>query len=128
MIVVDTSVWIAALRSAVSDTSKALQELIDADEVALAIPVRIELIAGASRKDRVPIRRALSALPVLYPGNETWSMIDEWIEQAAHAGERFGFGDLLIGALAAQHGALVWSLDTDFARMERLRLVARYDL
>ena len=44
-----------------------------------------------------------------------------------YAGERFAFVDMLIGVLAADSGALVWSLDSDFERMERLGLVSRYD-
>jgi predicted nucleic acid-binding protein len=34
---------------------------------------------------------------------------------------------MLIGVLAADTGALVWSLDSDFERMERLGLVSRFD-
>lgn len=49
------------------------------------------------------------------------------MDRAGVAGERFGFGDLLIGALAAETGSLVWSLDADFGRMDRLRLVELYD-
>jgi predicted nucleic acid-binding protein len=62
-------------------------------------------------------------LPLVYPGEETWPLIDTWIDRAARAGQRFGFGDLLIGALASETGALVWSLDADFARMRRASLV-----
>jgi predicted nucleic acid-binding protein len=89
-------------------------------------PVRTELLSGASRRDRAPLKRALSALPILYPTDETWGTLDRWVERSAESGMRFGVGDLLIGALAADIGALVWSLDTDFGRMESLHLVEVY--
>ncbi|HTI38350.1 MAG TPA: PIN domain-containing protein [Vicinamibacterales bacterium] len=127
MIVIDTSVWIAALRHAAGREARMLQSLLDADEVVLAVPVRLEILGGASVADRKRLRRALSALPVIYPTDATWQRLDGWVEQAAAAGERFGFGDLLIAALAADVGSLVWSLDRDFARMERLRFVSCYD-
>jgi len=126
VIVVDTSVWVAALRKSATPDAKCLQRLLDADEVALPAPVRTELLSGASRKDRPRLKRALSALPILYPADATWATIDRWVETAGEAGERFGVGDLLIGAVAAEIGALVWSLDADFARMERLKLVQVY--
>lgn len=125
MIVVDTSVWVAALRKG-GEEARVLASLLDADEVLLPIPVRVELLAGASTADRLKLRRALSALPLAYPTDDTWSLIDGWIERAAASGERFGLGDLLIGAIAAESGALIWSLDKDFARMERVGLVRRY--
>lgn len=126
MIVVDTSVWVASLRRGRSDEADVLRALLDADEVALAAPVRVELLSGASNADRAKLRRALSALPVLYPSADTWMLIDTWIERAGRRGSRFGLGDLLIGALTSEIGALLWSLDADFERMEALGLVERY--
>jgi predicted nucleic acid-binding protein len=126
VIVVDTSVWVAALRRSATANAKCLQRLLDADEVALSVPVRTELLSGASRNDRPRLKRALSALPILYPTDATWATIDRWVETASEAGERFGVGDLLIGAVAAEIGALVWSLDADFERMEKLKLIQRY--
>ena len=127
MIVVDTSVWVSALRAPGSPEAPFLVDLLDADEVGLALPVRVELLSGASTPDRAKLRRTLSALPVLYPTDETWALIDSWIDIAARKGQRFALGDLLIGAIAAEQGALVWSLDADFARMASAGLIGRYE-
>lgn len=126
MVVVDSSVWIAALRTRGSREAEVLHALLDADEVALPVPVRTELLSGAAAGDRARLRRGLSALPLVYPTDETWTLIDRWVELAGIAGQRFGLGDLLIGALASEIDALVWSLDQDFARMEAVGLVRRY--
>lgn len=126
MIVVDTSVWILALRSASGPEAIALRSLLDADEVALAVPVRTELLMGARAGDRRKLAKELKGLPLLYPIDESWRTIDSWTERASRAGITFGIGDLLIGVLAADIGGLVWSLDSDFERMEKLKLVDRY--
>jgi len=123
VIFVDTSVWVAALRSDASPEARRLVRLLDADLVALALPVRVEILSGASVTNRVKLRRTLSSLPLFYPRESTWALIDAWVDLAGVAGEHFGFADLLIGAIAAEQGGEVWSLDSDFARMARVGLV-----
>ena len=126
MIVVDTSVWVEAIRRPKGTTQFTLRQLIDADEVGLALPVRIELIAGIARKDRRAFVRALSGLSILVPTEETWRLIEPWVAPAADKRHRFGVTDLLIAGLAHEAGALVWSLDADFDRLESLGLVQTY--
>jgi predicted nucleic acid-binding protein len=126
MIVVDTSVWVAARRQPASEIAGTLTSLLDADEVALALPVRWELWAGTAKQDRRAFRRAFSALPLLVPTEETWAPLDEWIARAGDRGERFAVTDLLIARLADEIGALVWSLDDDFERLGQLKLVQMY--
>lgn len=117
MIVVDTSVWIAALRSATSHEAQTLGKLLDADEVLLAVPVKIELLSGTSARHRARLRSALSALPLAYPTDETWALMDRWTDQAVRSGAAFGVGDLLIAAIAHESDALIWSLDKAFRRL-----------
>jgi predicted nucleic acid-binding protein len=50
-------------------------------------------------------------------------MIETWADRAVRAGERFGFADLLIGALVAQHSCPRWSSDADFGHLARLGLL-----
>jgi predicted nucleic acid-binding protein len=126
MIIVDTSVWVEANRHPTGSEASVLRQLIDAEDVVLARPVRVELLSGVAKKDRTAFRRGLSALPVVWPTDDTWQQIEDWVPPAADKGQRFGISDLLIAALADELGALVWSLDSDFDRLEALGLVQRY--
>jgi len=123
MIFVDTSVWIEALREEPGPTARRLSALLDSAQVGLAAPVRLELLSGAPRASLTRLRRVLSALPLYYPTRDTWSLVERWVETAVAKGQRFGLGDLLIGAIAAERGGEVWSLDADFARMARLKFL-----
>jgi len=123
VIFVDTSVWVEYFRGRHSRLIEALERLLDEDRVALAVPVRIELLTSASKKDLRPLRRVLSALPLFTPSERVWPTIEQWVESSVARGERFGFGDLLIASIAAENEGEIWSLDDDFARMARLGLV-----
>ena len=123
MILVDTSVWVQAFRRERSREAEHLKALLDASEVAMTPPVRIELLGGSSTADLPRLRRTLSALPLFIPGAETWDRVDGWIERAVRAGRRFGVADLLIAGVAAENGLPIWSLDGDFAAMATLGFV-----
>ena len=60
----------------------ALGPLIEADEVTLALPVRLELWTGVARQDRRAFLRTYGALPQLHPTEDTWRVLPAWIEKA----------------------------------------------
>jgi predicted nucleic acid-binding protein len=126
MILVDTSVWVDYFRGASREIIAHIHKLLDEDQAALAMPVRIELLGGSSKKDLPKLRRALSGLPVLTPGRSSWELVETWVDIAVFEGERFGVSDLLIGALATERGFQVWSLDSDFGRMQKLGFAQLY--
>jgi len=126
VIVVDTSVWVQALRHGESAEAGTLRSLLDADEVALALPVRVELLAGVSAEQRASLTRALTAVPLVRPTDDTWDQLEAWGPVAARAGQHFAVTDLLIAALTRELGGMVWSLDADFARMAALGFVQAY--
>jgi predicted nucleic acid-binding protein len=80
-------------------------------------------VSGATRK-RLADR--LGALTVLYPTDDTWYTLDAWTERASRSGQTFSVVDLIVGILASDVGALVWSRDKDFERLEKLKLVRLY--
>jgi len=123
VIAVDTSVWIDFFRGRTPVVEK-LAALLDRDQVTLPVPVRIEILSGARKAEGPRLGRLLSALPVLYPTDDLWRRMEGWVTAGSAAGQRFGVGDLLIAALAVEHGCTLWSLDRDFARMARLGMVA----
>jgi predicted nucleic acid-binding protein len=126
VVFVDTSVWIAALRKGGGVEAGALRALLDTDQVALAAPVRVELLSGAPQRERARLTRVLSALPRYFPTQVAWDTIESWVERGARRGHRFGVADLLIAAITAEQSGMLWSLDSDFKRMATLRFIELY--
>lgn len=126
MISVDTSVWIAFLRRADPHIVDVLGSLLEDDAVSLPAPVRLELVGGTRAGEQRHLASLLDALLPLQPGATTWSLAESWALDAAARGQRFGATDLLIGALAAERGHRLWSLDRDFERLAALGYVQAF--
>lgn len=126
MIVVDTSVWVSFFRDPKSSIRWKLTECIDDDLVLLPRSVRVELLSGVGVHTVSLLERALSGLMVVTPSSDTWRLMDDWAKKGAKFGARFGVGDLLVAATAAERGALVWTLDRDFEPMVRLKWIRRF--
>jgi predicted nucleic acid-binding protein len=126
VICADTSVWIAALRDRTTASALHLAELVEADAVVVPAPVRIEVLAGAPKRELAALADGFLGLVGVVPDQATWEKVEGWVAEAVAAGQRFGVVDLLIAAIAAEREASLWSLDADFARMQKLGFVELY--
>lgn len=122
-VLVDTSVWVDYFRGKNEGLRRELDRLLDEDDVAIAAPVRIEILLGVPPAMRGTLARLLAALPTHRPQDTDWDTMEEWAIRAGEAGHRFAIGDLAIASVAARLGIAVWSLDKDFERMSALDFV-----
>jgi predicted nucleic acid-binding protein len=123
---IDTSVWITFFRNSDRKIVAQLDYLLDKDLVALAAPVRTELIAGVRRNEQGRLIKSLDALPTFIPQAKTWNLIDSLAVSASAKGDRFGVVDMLIAAISKENSGTLWSLDGDFLRMEKLGFLKSY--
>ncbi len=71
MIVVDTSVWIAYFRGAITPQTTKLDEILGHDEIAMGDLILVELLQGIdSEREFNRVRKLLSSLPVIDLGGE----------------------------------------------------------
>jgi predicted nucleic acid-binding protein len=123
MVIADTSVWIPFFNRPDSHEKAALDLLIDADDVMLVGVVLAELLQGCrTPSERVTLSDALSALPYREVTTSTWMHTGDLSAQLLRKGITLPLSDLLIAALAIEHGCRVYSLDTHFTRIPGLSL------
>lgn len=119
VIFVDTSVWISFFRGSDTKLTEVLDDLINQDNAALALPVKIELLTGCRKNELATMQRVLSSLQTFEPVSSSWLLVESMALDAAKLGFRFGFADLLIAAISHENNGKLWSLDSDFKRMNK---------
>lgn len=121
MILVDTSIWIEALRR---DRPLNLEELVDFDEIVTCLPILQELLQGFRDERAFRIaRESLTALPTIES-----PLRQEIFEEAANlyrAARRNGLTvrsstDCLIAACAIRNNLTVLHRDRDFPLLARV--------
>ncbi len=119
MILVDTSAWIAFFRGS-SPLAQRVDELLDANELALCGPVVTELRRGLRfSSERQRVLASLTACHLLEPPAQLWEEAGELGFLLGRKGAVVKSMDLLIAAYALTHGVALLTRDADFERMRR---------
>ncbi len=125
-VVIDTSVWIAYFKGSSASIRSRFDDLLDTGNILLVSPVKMELLSGVKQQEIFRLERIFQAVDPFIPDSATWEYVEECIKKSSRKGIRFGIMDLLIAASAHQNTCLLWSLDKDFLKMEKLELVHLY--
>jgi predicted nucleic acid-binding protein len=122
-VMVDTSVWIDALRRSASPVSVALRSLLVADRARTCGPVVFEIQRGLRPKERSLVLPLLEAVRRVPFGDEDFSRAAALDSRLRSGGETLPAMDLLIAAACLHHGLPLMTLDRHFDRVPDLVLV-----
>lgn len=118
MVLVDSSVWIEALRrQGRLDVKVALEALLEAYEAQLCAPVRLEVMGGSRREERRMIGSYFSIIPYRSVGPDDWERAISLAWRLRGAGLTVPWLDVLIASLAIHDCVRLFTIDTHFEKI-----------
>jgi predicted nucleic acid-binding protein len=129
LILVDTSVWIDFFRSSPGRAGRELRRMIaDAEPFALTGVVIAGILQGLKR-DAQRIEHYLSLWEMMEPlGFSTYTHAASISRLGRSKGVSLTTIDTIIAAIAIEHNAMLFTLDTDFSRIIRFTPLRLYGL
>lgn len=115
MILVDSSVWIEALRrDGRLDIKLAVEGLLEADEALICAPIRLKVLAGAQPEDREQIARHLSLVPDRPCVDEDWNRSTRLAWKCRDAGVAIPPEHAFVASIALHDGIRIFATDEVF--------------
>lgn len=124
MILVDSSVWIAAWRGADDQVVATLSQLVESEAAAINPLIRVELLQGAKDAGHQrALQTLITPIPIL-PLEDIWEDVPRYALRWRSRGVTITTIDAIIAtqSIATRHA--LWSLDKVFTRIEGLPLFA----
>ena len=119
---VDTCIWASFFGKPASPEKLAVDELLDADRVALAGPIVGEVLLGFRRKDQADwVVSRLRLANYVEAGWDDWRAAADDGRVLAAKGNQIPLSDLLVAAVAKRCNAWVYSTDPHFDLMSDLK-------
>ena len=123
MILVDTSVWVVALRDPASRERRELDGLLQQDVVTTTDVVVGEVLQGArSVEDFLKVADRMDALHYLHADKSIWSRAARLSFDLRRQGLTTALSDVLIATVAIYNDCDVYAIDSDFERIPGVRL------
>ena len=118
MVLLDSSVWIEALRKrGALEVKCAVEVLLEEYEATMCSPTRLEVLGGAREEEREELNRFFSVLPYLRAQEDDFTTATQHAWTLAKKGVRVAWFDLLIAAIALRVNCRVYSIDKHFEDM-----------
>jgi predicted nucleic acid-binding protein len=118
MVLVDSSVWIEALRrEGRLDVKLALESLLEEYEAAWCGPVKLEVLGGARAQDRGKLEAHFSCIPYFQMKDAAWDSAKELAWRLRDRGCAAPWNDILITALSLEADCRIYSVDKHFEMM-----------
>jgi predicted nucleic acid-binding protein len=120
VILPDTSIWVAYLRTGAKGLTRELNLALDRREVLACGPVLAELVAGARPPDRASLVASLAGLPWAELDHNAWQSVGLLAAELRDLGQTLPLTDLEIAVAAHTAGATLWTADRHFERVATL--------
>ena len=118
MVLVDSSVWIEAIRRDGSLNVKlALENLLEEYEAAWCGPVKLEVLGGARSQDREQLEAHFSCIPYFPMMDTAWDSAKKLAWRLRDRGCTAPWNDILIAALSVKADCRVYAVDKHFEQM-----------
>ncbi|MBI2082237.1 MAG: PIN domain-containing protein [Deltaproteobacteria bacterium] len=123
MILVDSSVWIAAWRGHHPDLMNKLSVIVEAGEAVINPLIRTELLQGAKDKaHQKKLTGLLDPIPVDLITSEIWDAAPVYYLECREKGITLTTVDCLIATHSFAKKISLWSLDKVFNQLPKIRL------
>ena len=114
-VLVDTCIWASFFGKPGSPEKLAVDDLLDADRVALVDPVLGEVLLGFRRKDQADwVASRLRLVHHVEVGWDDWRAAADLGRELAASGHRLPLTDLVVAAVALRCGVWVYTTDPHF--------------
>jgi hypothetical protein len=118
MVLVDSSVWIEALRrDGRVDVKVALESLLEEYEATFCGPVKLEVLGGARPREREQLEAHFSRIPYLPMNDVAWDAAKRLAWRLRDCGCVTPWNDVLIAALSRDAVCRVYAVDKHFEMM-----------
>ena len=120
MVLVDSSVWIEALRrDGRLDVKLALEGLLEEYEAAWCGPVKLEVLGGARAQDRKALEEQFTCIPYFPMHDAAWESAKNLAWRLRDNGCTAPWNDILIAALSVKADCRIYAVDKHFDLMDQ---------
>jgi predicted nucleic acid-binding protein len=112
---IDSCIWIDYLRKGTPDSVRKIADTeINDSEAVICEPIRFELIAGVSKKDRPYLTSLINTMPMISTPPDLWGKASELSTRLSDSGTRVSSIDLIIAAFCILEKTTLVTFDQHF--------------